>query len=82
MTNLSPTSRSIAPLVRGTFAEVLRLTRTVAFWTGVALPMVYLPLIGGGLVDMRLRTFVALLAVNYLALVAGANYGRSAARGD
>lgn len=82
MTDLSPKSRSVAPLVRVTVAELLRLTRTVAFWTGVALPMVYLPLIGGGFVDVRLRTFVALLAVNYLALVAGANYGRSVARGD
>ncbi|SEL49172.1 hypothetical protein SAMN04488691_10589 [Haloferax larsenii] len=50
--------------------------RFVGFWTAVALPFLYLPLLHGGLESNELSVFVALVAVNAVALVVGHNYGR------
>ncbi|AHZ23511.1 hypothetical protein E6P09_14525 [Haloferax mediterranei ATCC 33500] len=51
--------------------------RFIGFWVAVALPFLYLPLLVGGLSGSELTAFVALVAVNALALVVGHNYARS-----
>jgi len=45
--------------------------RFVAFWTAVALPFLYLPLLAGGLTGSEPTAFVALLLANAVALVLG-----------
>ncbi|KAB1187783.1 MULTISPECIES: hypothetical protein [Haloferax] len=51
--------------------------RFVGFWAAVALPFLYVPLLFGGLEASELTVFVALVALNALALVIGHNYARS-----
>lgn len=48
--------------------------RFVAFWTAVALPFLYFPLLTGGLTGSEPTAFVALLLANAVALVAGHDY--------
>ncbi|MDQ2054737.1 hypothetical protein [Halobellus sp. H-GB7] len=48
--------------------------RFVSFWAAVALPFLYLPLLAGGLEGSEPNAFVALLAVNAVALVVGHSY--------
>ena len=50
--------------------------RFVAFWTAVALPFLYLPLLVGGLGGGQTTAFVSLLLLNVAALVLGHDYGR------
>ncbi|EMA36425.1 hypothetical protein [Halococcus hamelinensis] len=46
--------------------------RTLAFWSAIALPAIYLPLFATGLSSGAKRhAFVVLLALNYLAFLAG-----------
>ena len=49
---------------------------TVAFWSAIALPALYVPLLALGL-DTRqdLALFLALFALHVVALVAGRSYG-------
>jgi fatty acid desaturase len=51
--------------------------RFVGFWAAIALPFMYMPLLYGGLQASELTVFVALVALNALALVVGHNYARS-----
>lgn len=46
----------------------------VGFWSAVALPMLYLPLLAGGFTGDEATTFAVLLAVHAVALVAGHGY--------
>jgi hypothetical protein len=48
--------------------------RFVAFWVAIALPFLYLPLLAGGLHGTEPTVFVALVAVNLVALVVGHGY--------
>ncbi|MFA1612330.1 hypothetical protein [Halobellus rubicundus] len=48
--------------------------RFVAFWTAIALPFLYFPLLAGGLTGSEPTVFVALLLANAVALVAGHDY--------
>ncbi|WP_396611907.1 hypothetical protein ACH9L7_01060 [Haloferax sp. S1W] len=50
--------------------------RFVGFWTAVALPFLYLPLLHDGLKSGEITVFVTLVAVNAIALVVGHNYAR------
>jgi hypothetical protein len=59
-------------------SEVLvTLVRALAFWTAVALPVAYLPLLATGLDSLQVVVaFVTLVAVNVCALVVGQSYQR------
>ncbi|WP_436346399.1 hypothetical protein [Natronorubrum sp. FCH18a] len=47
----------------------------LSFWVAIALPFVHLPLVAQGLGDPQITlTFIALLAVNVLALYVGHGY--------
>ena len=49
----------------------------IGFWTAVALPFLYVPLLVTGLGTMPRRiTFVGLLALNVTALIVGHRYKR------
>ncbi|MFB6108202.1 MAG: hypothetical protein ABEJ82_05085 [Haloplanus sp.] len=50
--------------------------RFVAFWTAVALPFLYVPLLFGGLEGGQTTAFVGLLLLNAVALVLGHDYAR------
>ncbi|WP_277542013.1 hypothetical protein [Haloarcula laminariae] len=51
--------------------------RGVAFWTAVALPFLYLPLLATGLQSSAVRTaFGALLLANAVSLLVGHSYAR------
>jgi len=52
-------------------AWVLRPVRATAFWSAVALPLVYLPLIATGAVWKQPLAFCALLALNFVAFLVG-----------
>jgi hypothetical protein len=64
-----------APLDRSVEALTVPL-RFLAFWAAVALPFLYLPLLLGGLDGQQATVFLALLALNVVALVLGHEYGR------
>jgi len=63
-------------LVRLSLAVVVAPLRFLAFWTAVALPFLYLPLLVGGLDGQQTTVFVALLLMNVVALVLGHEYGQ------
>lgn len=51
--------------------------RAVAFWSAIALPFLYLPLLASGLqTPGQITAFVALLALNVLAVIGGRRYNR------
>jgi hypothetical protein len=50
--------------------------QAVAFWLAVVLPLAYLPLVAGGVTAGELVPFVALLAVNVVALMVGHDHTR------
>ncbi len=76
MTDLEPAPRRLAGALRASADEAVRFVRGVAFWVGVALPFVYLPLMVGGITRFELVTFVGAIVVNYLALLLGSGYRR------
>lgn len=82
MTELDPAPRRVVRSVGSSVGEAVRLSQVLAFWVGVALPFVYLPLIAGGFAGPDVTPFVALVAVNCLALLVGAGYGRRVTTGD
>ncbi|ELZ71185.1 hypothetical protein C5B91_06210 [Haloferax sp. Atlit-10N] len=49
---------------------------TVAFWSAVALPLAYLPVLSGGLSTGELPLFAGLIAVHAVALVLGRDHGQ------
>ncbi|MBX0325732.1 hypothetical protein EGH21_22200 [Halomicroarcula sp. F13] len=62
------------PNVPQTLLESLR---GIAFWTAIALPFLYLPLLASGLETPAVRTaFAALVACNAVALLLGHSYAR------
>ena len=65
-----------------TVAEHLRpLLQATAFWSAVAMPFLYVPLLVGGLTSGETVTFVGLLVLNVVALVLGHGH-RSDGPGD
>lgn len=74
--DLDPAPRRLARALRSAAHGGVRCARAVAFWVGVALPFVYLPLLVGGLGQFELATFVGAIAANYLALLLGSGYRR------
>jgi hypothetical protein len=75
-------SRIVAPATDAvrTVPKVLRALRrpaqVVGFWAAVLMPVLYLPLLVGGLRGGQTRLFSALLVGNALALVVGHGYGQ------
>ncbi|WP_049986216.1 hypothetical protein [Halobellus rufus] len=61
--------------VRSTVAFLAVPLRFVAFWTAVALPFLYVPLLLGGLDGSEPTVFFALFSANVVALVVGHGYG-------
>ena len=57
--------------------RIKRLVRGVAFWAGISLPLLYIPMIVLGK-GVQFVTFVGLVALNYLALFLGADHDRPA----
>ncbi|MFC7129415.1 hypothetical protein [Haloferax chudinovii] len=49
---------------------------TVAFWSAVALPLAYLPVLSGGLSSGELPIFAGLIAFHAVALVLGRDHGQ------
>lgn len=50
--------------------------RAAAFWTAIALPVVYLPMVATGVVWEHPLALLALFALNFLAFVAGHDHNR------
>jgi hypothetical protein len=57
--------------VRTAVDHVRPLLQATAFWSAVAMPFLYVPLLLGGLTGGEFPTFVALVLVNALVLVLG-----------
>ncbi|WP_253739006.1 hypothetical protein [Halohasta salina] len=72
--NTSPVTNWAADVAQqGTLA--LRATvRGMSFWAAILLPLVYLPLLSGGLGSQTGFIFLGLLAVNLIALFVGHNH--------
>lgn len=49
--------------------------QAAAFYTAIVLPLVYLPLLAGGIDTARITVLLGLLMANAAALVLGHNYG-------
>lgn len=62
--------------LRAGVGRVLTPVRFVGFWLAVVLPLIYLPLLVGGLSATETTLFVVLLALNVLSLFAGHGYAR------
>ena len=75
--NTSDVAASTSLVRHGTLA-IGSTIRRLSFWSAILLPLVYLPLLSGGLVGWQVPTFVVLFALNVLALFVGHDYGRSA----
>lgn len=56
--------------------RLARPIRCLGFWLSIALPLVYLPLLAGGLTGSQTVTFPALLGLHLLALYVGHDYAR------
>lgn len=54
--------------------HVRPLLQATAFWSAVAMPFLYVPLLLGGLTGSEFSTFLALLFVNAIVLVLGHNH--------
>lgn len=62
--------------LRGGLDRLLAAGRFVGFWLAVLLPVVYLPLLAGGLTASEAIAFVALIGVNAVSLFVGHGYAR------
>jgi hypothetical protein len=74
-----PTSTDavVPAMARTGFSSLVRPTRAVAFWSAVVLPVFQVALLARGLTTTAgTRTLVALVGLNFLALVVGHPYAR------
>lgn len=63
------------------FGEMLaRTVRAMAFWSAIALPFLYVPLLVRGLAGQEAVAFAALVVANVLALVVGHDHRRDDGR--
>ena len=80
MSSSTPSIRE-APIQGG--SRVLRSLREtvqfVSFWSAIALPFLYTPLLVGGLTESQTLVFAALLVANAVAFVVGHDYKRTEA---
>ncbi|MFC7203534.1 hypothetical protein ACFQJC_08415 [Haloferax namakaokahaiae] len=73
MSGVPSTTDSLASALSRT---ALAPVQVVAFWSAIALPLAYLPLLAGGLETGELSLFVGLLAVHAAALVIGRDHAQ------
>jgi hypothetical protein len=77
MSGIPSTTDSIALDVASTVSRAaFEPLKTIAFWSAIALPLAYLPLLANGLGTADVPLFVGLLAVHATALVLGRDHGR------
>lgn len=70
---VAPTSNVLRDPVRTLLAPV----QFAGFWSAVLLPLVLFPMLLSGAASEHVVPFVALVATNLVALVAGRNYNRN-----
>ncbi|WP_225334879.1 hypothetical protein [Halomicrobium urmianum] len=76
-TNQLRTALNEATPIEHVSQSIVRRTRSVAFWTAVTLPFLYLPLLATGLEkSSHVTAFLALLAANAVALLVGHSHLR------
>ena len=82
MKNLTPnhgqntsveTDSAMGPVRQGTLALRASVQR-LSFWAAIVLPLVYLPLLSGGLEPQTGSIVIGLLALNLIALFVGHNH--------
>ncbi|ELZ98864.1 hypothetical protein C440_00870 [Haloferax mucosum ATCC BAA-1512] len=71
-TSDSVTLDSASTLGRIAFEPV----ETIAFWSAVALPLVYLPLLAGGFESGQFTLFIGLIALHVAMLALGRGHGQ------
>ncbi len=71
-----PSSNSYARPLRATLRSLKGPTQFVGFWTAVTLPFVHVSLLASGLEGTVAVAFLALLAVNFVALYVGHGYNQ------
>ncbi|MCU4741206.1 hypothetical protein OB955_06475 [Halobacteria archaeon AArc-m2/3/4] len=71
-----PSSNSHAHPLRNSLRSLKGPTQFVGFWTAVALPFVHVSLIASGLEGTVALVFLALLALNFVALYVGHGYNQ------
>lgn len=73
---LSPTGRWLGRTTERLVGSLARGLESLAFWTAVGLPLVYLPLVVDGLAGREWLALAILLVAHGVALIAGHGYGR------
>ncbi|ELZ86175.1 hypothetical protein C453_10168 [Haloferax elongans ATCC BAA-1513] len=77
MSGIPSTTDSLALDLASTLGRVaLAPFETIAFWSAIALPLAYLPLLAEGLGGGNLPLFAGLLALHVAALVLGRDHGQ------
>ncbi|WP_396612603.1 hypothetical protein ACH9L7_04825 [Haloferax sp. S1W] len=77
MSGIPSTSDSVALDLAATLGRVaLEPFETLAFWSAIALPLAYLPLLASGLGGGDLPLFAGLLALHVTALVLGRDHAQ------
>ena len=71
-----PTDRDVTELLTTAKRAAVFPFEFVGFWLAVALPLLYLPLLVGGLTGAEVQAFIGLLALNCASLLLGRNYAR------
>lgn len=75
--NLPPIGDRLPEHAAPMFAAIVRSLEAVAFWSAIALPFLYVPLLVTGLeATAQLTAFLTLLALHALAIVGGYRYNR------
>ena len=72
--NTSDTTDSAAALMRHGTLAFRSAVRRVSFWSAILLPLVYLPLLSGGMGPQTGYIVIGLLALNLIALLVGHNH--------
>jgi len=72
--NTTDTVGSAAAFARQGTAVIGATIRRVSFWSAILLPLVYLPLLSGGLGSQTGNIVIGLLALNLIALLVGHNH--------
>ena len=72
--NTSDTVDSAAAFARQSTSVMQATVRRISFWSAILLPLVYLPLLAGGLSSQTALIVVGLFALNLTALFVGHNH--------
>jgi len=72
--NVSVVADSLTALMRRGSVAFWSTVRRVSFWSAILLPLVYLPLLSGGMGAQTGYIIIGLLGLNLLALLVGHNH--------